>query len=113
MIVARQRQPLTSGERELDARDALTSADERRLSTSPGDRMFVRYDVGRDTTPRTFLIAAQGYYSEWVRGSWMRGPKQPHAFSPSHTATDDVLRTWIGKKSFMEAEFFRTRVPVL
>jgi hypothetical protein len=102
-----------AGATHQDARDALTSADERRLSTSPGDRMFVRYDVGRDTTPRTFLIAAQGYYSEWVRGSWMRGPKQPHAFSPAHTATDDVLRTWIGKKNFMEAEFFRTRVPVL
>jgi hypothetical protein len=95
------------------ARDALTSADERRLATAPGDRMYVRFDVGRDTTPRTFLVAAQGYYSEWVRGSWMRGPKQPHAFSPAQTAIDDVLRTWIGKKDFMEAEFFRTRVPVL
>ncbi|MFL5606341.1 MAG: hypothetical protein ACJ8AD_07845 [Gemmatimonadaceae bacterium] len=96
-----------------DARDALSRADERRLSTAPGDRMFVRFDVGRDSTPRTFLIAAQGYYSEWVRGSWMRGPTQPHAFSPSRTAIDDVLRTWIGKKEFMEAEFFRARVPVL
>jgi hypothetical protein len=96
-----------------DARAALTSADERRLSTAPGDRMFVRFDVGRDSTPRTFLVAAQGYYSEWVRGSWMRGPRQPHAFSPSRTPIDDVLRTWIAKKEFMEAEFFRSRVPVL
>jgi hypothetical protein len=102
-----------SGAPHSAAREALTRADERRLSTSPGDRMFVRFDVGRDTTPRTFLVAAQGYYSEWVRGSWLRGPKQPHAFSPSRTAVDDVLRTWIGKKEFMESEFFRTRVPVL
>jgi hypothetical protein len=103
----------TTGATHAAARDALTDADERRLSTSPGDRMFVRFDVGRDSTPRTFLVAAQGYYSEWVRGSWMRGPKQPHAFSPSQTSIDDVLRTWIVKKQFMEAEFFRTRVPVL
>jgi hypothetical protein len=102
-----------TGATHADARAALTSADERRLSTSPGDRMYVHFDVGRDSTPRTFLIAAQGYYSEWVRGSWMRGRKQPTPFSPSRTAIDDVLRTWIGKKQFMEAEFFRSRVPVL
>jgi hypothetical protein len=103
----------SAGAPQRAAREALATADERRLSTSPGDRMFVRYDVGRDSTPRTFLVAAQGYYSEWVRGSWMKGPKQAHAFSPSRTAIDDVLRTWIARKDVMETEFFRTRVPVL
>jgi hypothetical protein len=96
-----------------DARDALVSADDRRLVTSPGERMLVRYDVGTDSVPRTFLIAAQGYYSEWVRGSWMRGLKDDAAFSPSKVRMDDVLRTWISRKEYMEAEFFRRRVPVL
>lgn len=102
----------SAGISQPDARAALASADEQRLSTSPGDRMFVRYDVGRDSTPRTFLVAARGYYSEWLRGSWMKGPKDAHPFSPATTAVDDVLRTWIARKDAMESDFFRTRVPV-
>ena len=98
-----------------DVRRALAGADGKYLSTHPGDRMDVHFEPGPSTAPRTFLVATQGYYTEWVRGEWMRAPVDSAAFDPARVRLSDVLRTWIARKPAFEREFFArdARVPVL
>ncbi len=102
----------SDGERRDDVRDFLTSADDRRLVTNPGDRFYTHFDVG--TAPagtRTWLVAADGYYVEWVRPSWIVSAADSLPFS-SRTSTQDILRTWLAGRDSLERRFFRDRVPV-
>lgn len=95
--------------------DLLARPDERRLVTSPGHRFFVDFHPGASagTERRTFLIAAHGYYNEWVRGEWLRSPKDSTAFDPKRVRLQDVLGTWRAVKDSMEAQFFISKVPVV
>ena len=96
-----------------DVRDVLARPDDRRVETRPSDRFFVDFDVGRAPgSPRTFLFSAQGYYTEWVRGSWMKSATDSTAFDPSKVRLTDVLRSWRAAKDSMEHQFFLQRVPV-
>jgi hypothetical protein len=99
----------------LDAHDVLLRADDRRLQTSPGQRFFAHFDVGRTPPPsrRTFLLAAQGYYVEWVRGSWVKASTDSVAFRPSDEALRRVLRGWRASKDSLERHFFSRRVPII
>jgi len=99
------------GLRRDDVRDFIRAADDRRLVTSPGDRFYVDFDVGRQGTPRTFLVAVDGYYTEWVRPAWIRSAKDSLPFSPN-TSTQEVLRAWVASRASLEQRFFRDRVPV-
>lgn len=98
-----------------DALDFLSRADGRRLQTRPGQRYFLDFDVGRDIADesRTFLLAAQGYYVEWVRGSWLAGATDSTAFAPSRGTLASVLTEWRAQKDSLERTFFERRVPVV
>jgi len=96
-----------------DVRAVLSRPDDRRLETRPGDRFLAYFDVGRGSgSPRTFLFSAQGYYTEWVRGSWMKSATDSTAFDPSKVRLTDVLESWRAAKDSMEHRFFLQRVPV-
>jgi hypothetical protein len=101
----------SGGMRRDDVRDFIRAADDRHLVTSPGDRFFVDFDVGRDAAPRTFLVAVDGYYTEWVRPAWIRSAADSLPFSP-RTTTQEVLRAWVASRESLERRFFRDRVPV-
>ena len=115
-VVKLARATAADGTPRRDARDVLRRADDRRLETHPGDRFMAYFDVGRAPdvagASRTFLFAAQGYYTEWVRGSWMRDATDSTAFDPAHVKLTDVLRSWRAAKDSMESRFFLQRVPV-
>jgi hypothetical protein len=92
---------------------ALRSADEEYLQTSPSQRFTINFDVGHGTgEPRTFMLVSQGYYTEWVRGSWMKGMRDTVAFRPEDTTLVRALRTWRVEKDSMEKQFYRSRIPV-
>ena len=95
----------SGGMRRDDVRDFIRAADDRRLVTSPGDRFFVDFDVGRDATPRTFLVAVDGYYVEWVRPAWIRSAADSLPFSP-RTTTQEVLRAWVASRESLGASLF-------
>ena len=101
----------SGGMRRDDVRDFIRAADDRHLVTSPGDRFFVDFDVGRDASSRTFLVAVDGYYTEWVRPAWISSATDSLPFSTS-TTTQDVLRSWVASRESLERRFFRDRVPV-
>jgi predicted RNA-binding protein with TRAM domain len=88
----------------------LREADERYVVTSPGQSFIVRFDVGKgDGSPRTWLLASQGYYTEWVRGSWIKS-----ASGQQFRATDQslvaALNRWRSERSTLEQEFYSTRI---
>jgi hypothetical protein len=100
-----------SGTARPDVLEYLADADGRRLETRPGQRYAVEFAVGRDTARRTYLLGAQGYYIEWVRGSWLRTPADTTAFAPSAATVRALLRSWRASKDSLEQHFFERRVP--
>src|SRR5437867_8809620 len=54
---------------------SMRDADGRYLRTSPGQRFTAvfRPDAG-PAQERTFFLAAEGYYVEWMRSHWLRDP---------------------------------------
>ena len=102
------------GDAEPRALADLRRADERYLETTPPQRFTTTFDVGsapRDSV-RTFFIASQGYYTEWVRGSWMTGMRDTMPFRPGDAALQSVLHLWATQKDALEKSFYRTRIPV-
>ena len=97
-----------------DAAAAVRQADDHYLETTPRQRFTVAFDVGtpRPNEHRTFLLASQGYYVEWVRGAWMTGQRDTTTFVPSVETLVNAMREWGVQRDSMERQFFRSRIPV-
>ena len=97
-----------------DVRDFISRVDDRKLVTSPGSRFYTYFDVGPNPpapTARTFLVAVDGYYVEWVRPAWITAARDTMPFSP-RTSTREILATWLATRDSLQQRFFRDRVPV-
>jgi hypothetical protein len=96
------------------ALEDLRRADDRYVQTTPPQRFTVDFDVGAAPagSARTFFIASQGYYIEWVRGDWMSGLRDTTTFRPGDVALLRTLRSWAAQKESLERRFYRTRIPV-
>ena len=96
-----------------DARLALSGADDRYLETRPGHRFTVRF-VPPVTAerPSTFLLASQGYYTEWIRRDWVRQVTEPRIFRPSRATVTELLTRWSKEKEPLQEAFYSTRIPV-
>jgi hypothetical protein len=102
------------GRLDPDALAAITHPDERYLQTTPGQRFEVVFDGGlpRAGTERTFFLSSQGYYTEWVRGEWLRADGGGAPFAPSDEGLRTALRRWRDVRVSMERDFDRHRIPV-
>ncbi|HZI22391.1 MAG TPA: hypothetical protein VFD76_07725, partial [Gemmatimonadales bacterium] len=81
----------------------------------PGQRFEIRFAAGAPPladSARTFLLVSQGYYVEWLRASWMKGPHSPRTFEPSDNALVDALHRWRGERADYERRFAASRIPV-
>jgi hypothetical protein len=95
---------------------ALREPDGKYLQTMPGQRMTLEFAPTQraehpDSTT-TYLIAWQGWYREWIRGSWLAEPKRSVAWTPGDSSVLAALRQWHSRKSEMEQAFYSTRIPV-
>jgi hypothetical protein len=92
----------------------LRSADDRYLVTSPGERFHVTFDTGPEpvNATRSFLLASQGYYSEWIRGGWVKRATDSVTFKPGAVALDRTLRRWNAQRDSIDRAFFSHRIPV-
>jgi hypothetical protein len=102
-----------SGEIDAAALEALGAPDDAYVVTGPGTRFTARFGI--DAAPsgrsRTLLLAAQGYYVEWIRRDWIRrGAGTP--FQPSDEALLSAMRRWRTVQHDLEETFFAARVPV-
>jgi len=96
------------------ARESLSAPDDRYLQTGPGDRFFAGFHVGPAPSGelRTFLLSSQGYYIEWIRGTWIQSASAKEPFVPSDQALLTGLRAWAAKRESFEERFVKDRVPV-
>jgi len=90
---------------------SMHDADGRYLQTSPGQRFTAVFHPRSSAESRTFFLAAQGYYTEWVRASWLRSPRAEHGFVPSDSALARALDRWRMSQDSLEALFTATRIP--
>jgi hypothetical protein len=93
---------------------SLRAADSRYLQTQPSQRFFALFDVGRASAsaPRTFFLASQGYYTEWIRQGWITSAQPRAPFEPGDGAVGEALRRWREGHEALERQFAATRVPV-
>ena len=103
------------GERiEADALKNLQAPDVRYLQTNPGNRFFVHFDAGSAPASerRTFLLSSQGYYTEWIRGSWIKNASATEPFKPTDDSLLVAMRKWGSSRESFEERFRNERVPV-
>ena len=103
-----------SGRVDSAALDRLRAPDAQYLVTSSGQRFFLTFRTGPNPVgaSRTFLLASQGYYIEWLRGSWLRTDRLASTFTPTDDALVSTLRRWRSEQTDLERRFAATRVPV-
>lgn len=97
-----------------EARNAVAAPDEAYVATTPGQRYALVFETGPapDAGGRTFLLAAQGYYIEWIRGDWIRRATERGPFVPGDDALVRALARWGEVKDSFEERFYASRVPV-
>jgi hypothetical protein len=93
---------------------ALGEADGRYLETQPGQRILLEFAASPPSTTHstTYLIAWQGWYREWIRGSWLAEPTRTAPFVPGDSAVSTALTRWRGRRGELERAFYASRVPV-
>ena len=109
----------SDGKARADIVTMLSKADDRDVETSPGQQFWIEFDTKRSRSAvtasdsiATYFFAAQGYYTEWLRPSWMKNGKAREAFAPNASTMRELLQSWKGGRDSLETLFFRRRVPV-
>ncbi|HVT45353.1 MAG TPA: hypothetical protein VMT00_13290 [Thermoanaerobaculia bacterium] len=104
----------TGGVSDPAALRSLESSDDQYLRTSPGQGFKIVFDAGESpaAVSRTFLLASQGYYTEWIRGSWIQSAGRRDAFVPTDEALLQTILRWRDVQPEFEARFDATRIPV-
>ena len=92
----------------------ISTPDENYVITGPGDRFTVRFLAGPEPAHggRTFFLAAQGYYTEWIRPEWVKNAGSPTPFVASDETLHEVLKRWQVVKPSYEKLFEETKIPV-
>jgi hypothetical protein len=95
---------------DLAAAQALREPDEDYVITIPGQSFRAEFNVGTNTrTSRTWFAVSQGYYTEWVRGDWIKNASGK-PFIPSNEALVDAIRGWRSKQTVMETQFYNNKI---
>ncbi len=102
------------GAEDSSALASLRAPDTRYLATTPGERFRVTFDVGpaRRGVARTFLLAWQGYYVEWIRRAWIASGRDSTPFTPSDASLRAALLRWSAVQDDFERRFAATLIPV-
>jgi hypothetical protein len=103
-----------TGSAEPEALASVAGNDQRYLQTQAGQGFIAEWNVGTasDGRERTFLLASQGYYTEWVRRGWIAAARDTTTFRPSDVALHRAIVRWTAVQDTLEPKFFATRVPV-
>jgi len=89
----------------------LALADDSYVETRPGETLNVRFDVGAapENHARTFLLAAEGYYIEWMRHDWLKETSSA-PFKPSDESLIRAIRLWEAKRDSFQELFDSSRI---
>lgn len=102
------------GQADVGALASLAAPDTRYLQTIPGQRFTAVWHPERltDGTARTFLLASQGYYIEWMRRDWLATPRDTTPFRPSRQVIANAVSIWRTVQDSLERDFHNSRLPV-
>jgi hypothetical protein len=91
----------------------LTAADKEYLITRPGDRLQVHFDTvtGEAGSDRSFFLASDGYYIEWMRKDWLTNGRQ-QKFRPGTESLLRAINSYAEKRDQYREEFESTRIEV-
>lgn len=95
------------------ALSALSEADTDYHMTLPGQSFETTFEASEDTREGlsgTYFLAAQGYYTEWIRRDWF--DRASSRFEINDNTLVSLLRVWSQKRSWYEKYFFDRRVPL-
>jgi hypothetical protein len=103
----------SDGASDSEALQRLRHADDSYVETTPGQKFSIWFNTGPTSTqkPRTFFLASQGYYIEWVRGAWIQSAERNTTFEPSDEALLEALQGWSAKRESYERRFHAVRFP--
>jgi len=91
----------------------LLKADEKYLITKPQERVNLRFDVGDAPTGkrRTFFLASEGYYMEWMRADWLTEEHRT-TFKPGKDALLRAIALYADQRAGFREQFEATRLAV-
>lgn len=93
-------------------RRALEEPDDSYFTTLPANHFQLEFDVGSpvEEVEPTYLLAAQGYYVEWIRGTWLDEANTRAAFDPDDRAVLEALHRWNEVMDEFERDFHASRI---
>lgn len=91
----------------------LREADEAYLITKPQERINLQFDVGDapDQKSRTFFLASEGYYMEWMRVEWLTEQHRT-TFEPGNDALLRAIALYADKRDGYREKFEATKLAV-
>jgi hypothetical protein len=104
-----------AGDELSQARKNLHAADAAYVITKPGEYIRLRFDVGAapHDLKRTYFLAAEGYYIEWMRKDWLESTSAS-TFVPNDTSLQAALLTalhlWAPQREAFREQFESTRI---
>lgn len=92
----------------------IARPDDDYLTTYPGTSVDVEFAAPppEPDMERSYLLATQGYYTEWVRPEWIHGTESGRLFDPGEGVVEELMQLWASKKDDFEARFYASKVPV-
>lgn len=103
------------GDLRNDIVENLRSDDNKYHVTNPGDSYKITYNIPKDySCDQTIMVRSKGYYTEWIRGSWIRNNNSDYKFNlyDIRSTLSYLAHAWVENKDIIENEFFRTRIPI-
>ncbi len=106
-----------AGDELNQARKNLHAADAAYVITKPGEYIRLRFDVGDapEDFKRTYFLAAEGYYIEWMRKEWLE-KTSASAFVPNDVSLQAALlaalQLWEPQREEFRERFESTRINV-
>lgn len=97
-----------------EIQNRINAVNDDYLITTPGTSMFFDFktQITANNFNTTFLLAAQGYYLEWIRPAWLEAPA--YTIFPDYSP-EMIVRSqnrWLEVKDEFEEQFFSTKIPV-
>lgn len=91
----------------------LRKADKEYLIAKPQDRVNVYFDVGEipNDRARTFFLASEGYYMEWMRADWLTEEHRT-TFEPGMDSLIRAIALHAEKRDGFREQFEATRLAV-
>ena len=95
-----------------DDMELVSNADDAYLVTYPAESFQISYQT--KTVPEgkeaSYLLAGQGYYTEWIREGWIKDVEGIQPVNYSEEMLTDAQQSWQNRKAEFEQQFFSTKV---